>query len=170
MEYTIPIVERSWVTVVGWSPMAVVNTLWQACERGIIPHRVVLLASPSEASVQRSINIIQRYLQATLPRFGVDEPVIEQKSINEDDFLGFHDTLAKVLAEECQRSDQVVVDTTPGRKYMSAFAIALGIQQSPKLERVYYNHMLDQRYNDVAHPLIPRHEQQLYDLMEFLKR
>jgi hypothetical protein len=167
---TIEIVGRSWVTVVGWSPMAVVNTIWQACERGIIPQRVILLASPGEASVQRSVSIIQRYLQAMLPRFGVDKPTIEQKPINEDDFMGFRNTLAKVLDEERQRSHQVVVDTTPGRKYMSAFAIALGLQQSPKLERVYYNHMLDQRYNDVAHPLIPRHEQQLYDLMEVLKR
>jgi hypothetical protein len=170
LETVVSKTERSWVTVVGWSPMAVVNTIWQACERGIIPQRVILLASPGEASVQRSVRVIQDYLQAMLPRFGVDKLTIEQKAINEDDFIRFRNTLAHVLAEECQRSHHVVVDTTPGRKYMSAFAIALGLQQTPKLERVYYNHMLDQRYNDVAHPLVPRHEQQLYDLMEVLRR
>lgn len=31
--------QRSWVTVVGWSPMAVINTIWQACEKGIVPDR-----------------------------------------------------------------------------------------------------------------------------------
>jgi len=32
--------KRAWVTVVGWSPMAVVNTLWQACERGVVPTHI----------------------------------------------------------------------------------------------------------------------------------
>ena len=169
MDSTTLLPERSWVTVVGWSPMAVVNSLWQACELGIVPQRVVLLVSPDEAAIQRSVGVVRQYINTMLPRFGVANPVVEQKPINEDDFLGFRKTLAATLEEESQHAARVVVDTTPGRKYMSAFAIALGLQGGFRLERVYYNHMLEQRYNDVAHPLIPRHEQQLYDLLAVLK-
>jgi hypothetical protein len=150
--------------------MAVINTIWQASEKGFIPDRVVLLASPTETSVQRSVRTVERYLRAVLPRFGVTNPQIEQEPINEDDFIGFREKLAEVLRSEGQRSSQVIVDTTPGRKYMSAFAFALGLKQKPKVEKVYYNHMLDMRYNDVPHPLIPRHEQKLYDFFEVLVR
>ena len=165
-----PLIERCWVTVVGWSPMAVVNTIWWACERGVVPQRVVLLASPQVAEVQRSLKTVARYLQAILPRFGVAAPEIVQEPINEDDFLGFQQTLAHVLEEERQRAQHLVIDTTPGRKYMSAFAIAEGRRNELKLEKVFYNHMLDIRYSDVPHPLIPRHEQQIYDLIQVLGR
>lgn len=150
--------------------MAVVNSIWQACERGISPERVMLLASPNEPAIKRSVDTVLRYLDSILPNFAVSSPNIEQKDINEDDFLGFRNTLGAVLTGERRSGYRVVVDTTPGRKYMSAFALAHGTRTHLKLEKVFYNHMLAQRYNDVPHPLIPRHEQQLYDLLEVLRR
>lgn len=161
---------RSWVTVVGWSPMAVVNTLWQACERGVVPDRIVLLASPAEPRVQESVKTVQRYLQAILQQYGVAQPDFCQEPIDESDFMGFWNTLERVLDRERELAERLVIDTTAGRKYMSAFAITQGWRDDLPVEHVYYNHMIDQRYNDVPHPLIPRHEQRLYDLLDLIKR
>lgn len=161
-------VERCWVTVVGWSPMAVVNTIWAACEQGVVPQRVVLLATPDEPSIERSVQTVERYLHALLPAFGVENPAIVRHPIDEDNLLGFGRTLAHVLQTERKRAQNLVLDTTAGRKYMSAFGVAYGQRIELNLEKVYYNHLLSQRYADVPHPLIPRHEQRLYDLKAML--
>lgn len=63
------------------------------------------------------------------------------------------------------RSQKIIIDTTPGHKYISAFAPHQGQRIDLNVEKLYYNHMLDQRYLDVPHPIIPRHEQQLYDFL-----
>ncbi|GIV09142.1 MAG: hypothetical protein KatS3mg019_1233 [Fimbriimonadales bacterium] len=161
-------VERCWITVVGWSPMAVVNTIWAACEQGVVPQRVVLLASPDEPAVQRSVQIVKQHLRALLPLFDVPNPAIMQRPIDEDDLLGFRRTLAQVLEAERKHAEKLVLDTTAGRKYMSAFGLAQGRRTDLKLEKVYYNHLLSQRYIDSPYPLIPRHEQRLYDLKAML--
>ncbi|MCS6919265.1 MAG: hypothetical protein NZM28_05805 [Fimbriimonadales bacterium] len=162
-------VERCWVTVVGWSPMAVVNTIWAACEQGVVPQRVVLLATLNDASIERSVQTVARYLNALLPAFGVAQPDIIQHPIDEDDLLGFGRTLAHVLQAERKRAQNLVLDTTAGRKYMSAFGVAQGRRIDLKLEKVYYNHLLSQHYIDAPHPLIPRSEQRLYDLKALLE-
>ncbi|MCX7925050.1 MAG: hypothetical protein N2554_04480 [Fimbriimonadales bacterium] len=142
---------RSWITVVGWSPMAVINTLWQACEHGVVPDRIVLLASPDEQRVQQSLRVVHRYLRAILRQYGISEPYIHHDPIDESDFLGFWDTLERVLDRESQLAERLVIDTTAGRKYMSAFAITQGWRSDLPMEHVYYNHMIDQRYNNVPH-------------------
>ncbi len=121
---------RSWVTVVGWSPMAVVNTLWQACERGVVPDRIVLLASPAEPRVQESVKTVQHYLQAILHQYGVAQPDFCTEPIDESDFMGFWNTLERVLNRERELAEWLVIDTTAGRKYLSAFAITQGWRQA----------------------------------------
>lgn len=149
--------------------MAVVNTIWAACEQeGVVPQRVVLLASPDEPSIENSVQTVERYLRALLPTFGVENPEIVRHPIDEDDLLGFGRTLAQVLHAERKRAQNLVLDTTAGRKYMSAFGVAQGQSSDLNLEKVYYNHLLSQRYTDVPYPLIPRHEQRLYDLKAML--
>ncbi|MFN3690157.1 MAG: hypothetical protein ACK4UU_04445 [Fimbriimonadales bacterium] len=160
--------QRSWVTVVGWSPTAVVNTIWIACEQDIVPDRVVLLASPNNQSIQQSIETVKRCLRVLLPAFGVKRPSIEQHDIDEDDLIGFKMRLAQVLQSERKYAENLVLDVTAGRKYMSAFGLSQGRRTDLKLEKVYYNHLLEQCYVDVPHPLIPRHEQRLYDLKALL--
>lgn len=41
----------SWITVVGWSPQAVLNTLWCAREQGVVPDHLVLLHSQGDNRV-----------------------------------------------------------------------------------------------------------------------
>jgi hypothetical protein len=162
--------KRAWVTVVGWSPMAAVNTLWQACEQDIVPTHIYLLGSLEQPQVQRSLEEVTRYLRAILPEFGVPNPVIETRPIDEDDLVQFFNILSQVLEDAQRTCSRVVLDITAGRKYMSAFGLAIGWGTDIRLERLYYNHLLDRRYENAPHPLIPRHQQKLHDLVEMLKR
>lgn len=159
---------RAWVTVVGWSPMAVVNTLWQACEQGIVPTHIYLLGSLEQPQVKRSLEEVMRYLRAILREFGVPNPVIETRPIDEDDLIGFRNTLSQTLEHAKRECTRVALDITAGRKYMSAFGLSQGRRTDLKLERLYYNHLYERRYEHVPHPLIPRHQQRLYNLLEIV--
>lgn len=64
-------IQRTWITIVGWSPMAVVNTLLQACEQGIVPQRIILLASPDIPVIQQNVDSVKKYINAILAEFGV---------------------------------------------------------------------------------------------------
>lgn len=161
-----PPVRRVWVSVVGWSPMAVINTLWGACEQGIVPTHLILLASEDKPEVQKSIQIVEKYARALLAQFGVPDPLIETRPIDEDDLKGFWETLKQVMVEVKNSGERIVLDITAGRKYMSALGMALGRWGSIGLEKLYYTHLHDQRYTDVPYPLIPRHQHRLYDLLE----
>ncbi|RMH09266.1 MAG: hypothetical protein D6697_04095 [Armatimonadetes bacterium] len=162
-------VHRSWITVVGWSPMAVVNTIWQACEQGVVPDRILLLASPDE-KVRQSVQTVTHYLHEILPRYGVEKPKFDEVPIDENNFMGFWNTLKSVLKKESQIAQGIVIDATAGRKYMSAFAVMQSISSNLPIEHVYYNHMITQRYHDVPYPLIPRPAHQLYDLLRLFRR
>ena len=155
----------TWVTVVGWSPMAVVNSVWLACERGMVPDRIVLLASCQRPGISENVQSVRRWLTALLPQFGVHvdsmDTLIVERDMDDDDVLTFQNRLAEVLRDE-QATDRLVVDATPGRKFMSALAIKLGANLGAT--NVFYNHLRNQQYVDVPHPLIPRHEQQFVDL------
>lgn len=158
---TRPPVRRAWVSVVGWSPMAVINTLWGACEQGVVPTRLILLASEEVPTVQKSIETVKRYARALLAQFGVPDPRIEIRPIDENDLKGFWETLKQVIMEVKNSGESIVLDTTAGRKYMSALGMALGRWGTIGLEKLYYTHLYDQRYIDVPYPLIPRHQQRL---------
>ena len=94
--------------------MAVVNTLWQACEQDIVPTHIYLLGSLEQPQVKRSLEEVTRYLRALLPEFGVPNPVIETRPIDEDDLLGFRQTLNRTLLDARQQCQQVVLDITAG--------------------------------------------------------
>ena len=164
-------VERSWITVVGRAPMAVINTLWAACEQeGCIPQRLVLLSPPTLPPVQDNVRVVKTYARVILQQFGVAHPDVDNDvSINEDDFLGFAQILRRTAHNELRQARRLVIDTTPGRKYMSAVALWIA-QEYDRVEKAYYNLLFAPRYQGVVYPLIPRPEQRLYDLIEIFGR
>ncbi|GIV05437.1 MAG: hypothetical protein KatS3mg016_1012 [Fimbriimonadales bacterium] len=91
-----------------------------------MPDRIVLLASPDE-TVSQSVQTVTHYLSEILPRYGGKKPQFHEEPIDENDFMGFWNTLERVLNEESRIAERIVIDATAGRKYMSAFAITQGI-------------------------------------------
>ena len=164
-------VALSWITVVGRASMAVINSLWAACDQeGLVPQRLVLLSSPDVPQVQANVRAVKTYARAILRRYGVQRPQVDNDvAIDEDDLLGFAQTLRETTISELNKAERLVIDTTPGRKYMSAVALWLA-QEYDRVERAYYNLLLGTRYQGVPYPLIPRVEQRLHDLSEVFGR
>jgi len=59
---------------------------------------------------------------------------------------------------------------TPGRKFMSAFAMYSGVSKEVRhrADRIYYFHLSDVSYVDKAYPKIPFNKQKLYEMKRSL--
>ncbi len=149
-----------WITVVGWSPMAAINGLWYAVKSGICPVEVVVInAGASSQNIEKfkkyADRIITGYSSCGKPK------VWEEKAQEEP--IEFYRLLKRLVDES--RLD-IVLDITPGRKFMSAFVLHLGMQNPDKVKKIIYVHLFHRFYENVPYPLIPRTRQKIYDLKE----
>ncbi len=157
---------RVWITTVGKSPFAVVNPIWMACREGkFIPDRVYLVWNEDVEGVKQTV---ERMLGIILQNYGVPEPEIiadESVKVREDDFNKFKSVISEICNRELNEGNEVVIDMTPGRKFMSALAMVLGLL---KKISVYYLHLTDLSYQNKPLVLIPFSTQKLYDMKEEL--
>lgn len=156
---------RVWITTVGMSPFAVINPIWLVCRKGeFVPERVYLIWNEDVENVKR---IVEKSVEIILKNYGIPEPEIiadEGVKVREDDFKRFKKVLKDICDKELSEGNEVVVDMTPGRKFMSALSMGLGFMSRP-VDRVYYLHLADQKkYQNKPLVLIPFTLQKLYDM------
>lgn len=152
---------NSWITIIGSSPFAVINTIWAACKiDGYVPDRVMFIVN--EQLGPASIDTAKRWVREILMEYGVNNPIIEEIDIPETDFLELKETL-KGNISEFKTDGAVAIDMTPGRKYMSAIAMHTSIEMGA--DHVYYLHLSDNKYQNKPFPLIPMHNQRLVDMV-----
>ncbi len=153
---------KVWITIVGRSPFAVVNSVWMVCRKEkFVPNRVYLVWNEDVEEVKRTV---ERMLKIILQSYGVSEPEViadESVKVREDDFKKFRKVLKKICDEELNEGNEVAIDMTPGRKFMSALAMGLGIR---KKISVYYLHLINISYQNKPLVLIPFSLQKLYDM------
>ena len=84
------------------------------------------------------------------------------KPINcgEEDYETYADTYQEVLRES--RGKPRAIDITPGRKFASAIGMKIAIEEN--VDSIFYLHLLDDSYADIAYPQIPRSLVKLVDL------
>ncbi len=157
---------KVWITTVGKSPFAVVNPIWMVCRKGkFIPNRVYLVWNEEVEEVKKTV---ERMLGIILQNYGVPELKIiadESVKVREDDFNKFKSVISEICNKELNEGNEVVIDMTPGRKFMSALAMVLGLL---KKISVYYLHLTDLSYQNKSLVLIPFSIQKLYDMKEEL--
>lgn len=155
---------RVWITTVGKSPFAVVNPIWMVCRTGeFIPERVYLIWNEA---VEEERDIVKDLTEVILKSYGISEPEIiadESVKVREEDFQRFMNLLIAIRDKELHEGNEVAIDMTPGRKFMSALSMGLGFS-SKHIHRVYYLHLSDQRYTNVPLILIPFKLQKLYEM------
>ncbi len=160
---------RVWITVVGMSPFAVVNPLWAACRQdNFVPERIYLLVN-EKVKKKGNVDRVREILDTLISEFGIRAEIKEVEA-EETDFKRFAETIGGILKEEKQAGSEVAVDMTPGRKFMSAFAMYLGIGESvaDKADRVYYLHLIDTSYMDKPYIEIPLPKQELFEMKSYL--
>lgn len=157
---------RVWVTVVGRSRFAVINTVWSACIwDSFVPQCVHLVKN---TLVEDNVKAVREWVKKILSVYGVPSPSFEEHDSDEDDMNSFADILRNVVQNVVSEGNEVAVDITPGRKFMSAFAMILG--QKFRVPKLYYLHLYDPSYVDKPFVLIPFNLQKLVNLAELLDK
>lgn len=153
-----------WISMIGFSPFAVINTLWAACSQdneNYVPNKVFFLVNKNLKS--ENITRVHVWVTELLKAYGIADPVLENVEIEEDDFEGIEKTISSLI-EQSLKEGNVAIDITPGRKFMSAIAMYSGIKKNAR--HVYYLHLKEQKYENEPFPLIPMPFQKLIDLKE----
>lgn len=151
-----------WVTTGSTNPEAVVNPLNAACtEWDYVPDEIRILGNPG---VQEYLNRIRDLLDAVVRAHGGDPPRIETTSLedetNFDAVVGhFRDAV-----EECGDEDEVCIDVTPGRKFVSAIAFQAGMQL--EVDYLSYLYVTSGKLFGRSYAALPRTGTQLYDFTE----
>ncbi|MHA1360302.1 MAG: hypothetical protein ACTSRC_19445 [Candidatus Helarchaeota archaeon] len=156
-----------WVTTVGWQPFAVINPIWAACFKDeFIPEKVVLLNNGyKNEKIRGNVAIVMDWVERILVAYGVETPFIEPCDADEDDIMEFRRIFEEVLQKH--QMHQVAIDMTPGRKFMSSIAMAVGFKKENRsfVQRLYYLHLWVQEYQNYPFIKIPLKSQRLIDLL-----
>ncbi len=135
--------KKAYVTTVGTSPEAVFNPLWYLAEAySWIPDEVYLLWNEEVIEeLSRVVELVERLSRA----YGKEIRVHSEVSLkfDESDPVAFRKLAGKLVRRLKRDGYQVVVDITPGRKFMSA--LLMGAAISANADEVTYLHLEDFR-------------------------
>lgn len=153
-----------WVTNGSTSPGPVVNSLNAACEAGYVPDTLYLLANPKVAD---QIDPIRSRAESIVTAYGEEDLAVHVTNLDEEtDFGGIVGHYQDAIEDARNHGEQVAVDVTPGRKFMSAIAFQAGIQFDA--DYVFYLLVESNRYYNLLYPEIPRTGLELIDFAEEL--
>jgi len=158
---------RVWITTVGWSTFAVINPVWAACFNGdFIPEKVILLNNAyKNKKIEGNLKIVVEWLERILRGYSVKYPLIKPCDADEDDIMEFGQIFEGILQEH--QTHEVAIDMTPGRKFMSGIAMALGFKEEYKsfVKHLYYLHLWSFDYQNYPFIEIPLKMQKLIDML-----
>jgi len=160
----------TWITTVGWSPFAVINPIWAYCkENDERPNKIILIYTPFER-IKHNLNICKRYISEILKIYNgkkLNEDSIIIEEIENENIEIYADKLNKIIErEKSLKPDKIILDMTPGRKYMSAINVYYGYNLTDTPIQVFYLHLEESKYQDVPYPLTPIIQNELIDILE----
>ncbi len=163
---------KVWISTVGWSSFAVINPLWAACfleEEKFIPDKVILLNNQDQDEiVKKNYPIVESWLKTILIEYGIENPIINSVEANENSMKEYFETFKKVYEEH--EKDNVAIDMTPGRKFMSGIAMWLASQPNSNIEKLYYLQLWGQEYQNLPFIKIPLIKQKLINVKGLMRK
>lgn len=158
---------RYWFVTIGWSSAAAYNTLWAAkLEHDIIPSNITvfrLIPTEDRERIIAKLDGAYSDFMGWLDRFENEVGVsIEKETIKyaEENYDEYRDGFLQEI-KDVPANCEIVIDVTPGRKFVSALGLTYGWYQ--KAEHVFYLHLLDNQYLNRPLPEIPVMEYELRD-------
>jgi hypothetical protein len=142
-----------WITFLGESPYASINTLW-LCKRLKDINLKKLIIIKNEKVNHNSIKCLKEEALIIYPNI-----IIEEKEIVEDNIYDISCLLESLFKNNPKKC---IVDITPGRKYMSALALKYGLKFN--IEYIFYTHLKENSYFGKRYDCIPIIYHQLIDL------
>lgn len=152
-----------WVTNGTPTMPGILNPVTAACDSGFVPDQVQILSNPTvsdpvAAACEMADDIINAYDgDAEVSTHDLESETEFQEIIN------FYRTAIKAAHDA---GDEIAVDVTPGRKFMSAIAFQAGFRF--EADHVYYFHRKAGGYHGQYYAEIPRTATDLIDFTEVL--
>jgi hypothetical protein len=160
----------TWITTVGWSPFAVINPIWAYCkENNDCPDKIILIYTPLER-IKKNLSICKQYIAEILKSYNVKKLIkdsIFEEEIENDSIELYTNKLSKIIErEKSLKPVKIILDMTPGRKYMSAINVYYGYNLKEMPIQVFYLHLEESKFLDVPYPLSPIIKNELIDILE----
>lgn len=154
----------AWITTSSTHIEAIVNSLNAACDDGFVPEDLYVIENPGVTEVvDQALTLATTIITA----YGGDEPTIHLTTLDSEvEFDRIRTHVKDAVDEVHDRGDEVAVDITPGRKFMSAIAFAAGMKYGA--DHVYYFYLTSTDYFGDLYPDMPRTATRLYDFAEEL--
>jgi hypothetical protein len=151
---------KYWITFIGSSPFAVINTIWAACKiDGFVPDKLIFLVNRDLWAGW--INDVKHWVPLVISGYSSKSSEMVFHEVKETDFSTIKNAYRNYM-KNLSKEDEVAIDITPGRKYMSAIAMEIGL--SMNADHVYYLHLTDRQYENSPYPVIPVFRHTLIDL------
>ncbi|MFW9804779.1 MAG: hypothetical protein ACFFFC_19140 [Candidatus Thorarchaeota archaeon] len=162
-------IEGHWFTTIGMSPHAAFNTVWAAyLEYEWCPSKITvfrLTPTSPKKGIRERLGSSYREFESWHKRF-TDQYHLksELKTIHceEEDYKSYVEKYQELLRSSADFPR--AIDITPGRKFASAIGMEIGIEEN--VGSIFYLHLLDDSFADVAYPQIPK---SLVKLVDFKK-
>ncbi len=155
---------RTWITNVDRRFLfSTINPLWAACVLdSFIPEKVILITG---GGLERKTESIRTWLTSIIQGYG-KEPIFEECMLDEDDINSYYNSFVHLIKKE--KENEIALDITPGRKFMSAIMMSGGLKL--KISRVYYLHLKDYSFVERPFVTIPLAYQKLKNIRELVER
>lgn len=156
---------KTWITSIGIAHHAVVNSLWAAvAEKDWIPERIYLLTNDR---TKKDIIEISGRMEKIVLHHGGGKIDFRVRIFDETDLEGLFRLYSSIVETETKEGNDISVDITPGRKFMSAFALYCSLNRRENVRNIFYFHILDDEFLDRSYPFIPVNAFSLRNLMDF---
>lgn len=154
---------RTWITNVDRRFIfSTINPLWAACVLdGFIPEKVILITG---RGLEEKTGSIKSWITSIIQGYG-KEPVFEECMFDEDDINSYYDSFVQIIRKEA--GNEIALDITPGRKFMSAIMMSGGLKM--KISRVYYLHLKDYSFVERPFVIIPLACQELKNISKIVE-
>ncbi|MEJ2252329.1 MAG: hypothetical protein P8Y70_21345 [Candidatus Lokiarchaeota archaeon] len=160
----------TWISTIGWSPFAAINPIWAYCkEYNECPSKFVFLYTDYE-KVSQNLELVKSYIREIIGEYSKtafkEENIIIHDLIS-DDIQNYANSIKKIISMEISiKPEKIILDMTPGRKYMSAINVYIGLQRSNIPILVFYLHLEERKYQDIPFPLTPIVKNELIDIID----
>jgi hypothetical protein len=154
---------RHWVTCGTPTIPGILNPLTAACDREYVPSHIHILSNPPVADfVEQATHLMDEAVSAYEGTVDIQVEELEDET-NFEAIVDFYRNRVEAASEA---NEEIAIDVTPGRKFMSAIAFQAGIQFGA--DHVYYFHRKSGAYYGQFYPEMPRTASDLIDFTEVL--
>lgn len=157
----------AWMTFIGTSLSAVINTIWAAIVYDHVQLSDVYAFLSDSSQIKANYTGLEQFLQALASTYHFDSLTLHPIQIQETNFADIEAQITRLL-KEIPATQPIALDMTPGRKYMSAMMLFHGLRHLSKvsnIQRLYYLHLELMNFQEQLFPMIPLYGQTLYNLL-----